>query len=280
MNNIIQRFRKVRPVKSSLRSRWLSRIKRGQGLVEFALALPILLFIILGFIEAARWFQAYLSVQYAARETARYAVSGQPPMMEEDGENSCEEIGHPDNPADPYDLPDEYIECRIDWIKHVGLQVAGLALPNDPNQDNIQKAGYLGVLVRGSPTFGSVPVADHPGAARTKIEITIVYNHQVTNPFFAAMLPTIRVVGRIQMVNEPWEGGGADPPPVVPTATPLPPLDTDGDGWSDVEERDIYETFLSNPDTDGDGYDEGPSGQDNTSERALDPCYPDASDCH
>ncbi len=276
----IQRFRKVRPGKSPLLSRWLSRIKRGQGLVEFTLALPILLFVILGFLEAARWFQAYLAVQYAARETARYAVSGQPPMLEENGEDSCEEIGHPDNPTDPYDLPDEYIECRVDWIKHIGLNAAGAALPADPTQTDVQKPLYLGVLVRGSPVFGAVPVDDHPGAARTKIEITIIYNHQVTNPFFTAMLPTIRVIGRVQMVNEPWEGGGADPPPVVPTATPFPPLDTDGDGWSDVEERDIYETFLSNPDTDGDGYDEGPSGYDNTSERALDPCYPDDSDCH
>ncbi len=265
---------------SLLRSRCVRKIKRGQGMVEFALALPILLFIILGFIEVARWFQAYLSVQYAARETARYAVSGQPPMMHDDGEYSCEDEGHPDS-GTPYTLPDEYIQCRVDWIKHVGKRIAGLALLVDPtlDDDDIQKPRYLGVLLRGSPTFGGVPISDHPGAARTKIEITIVYNHPVTNPFFATMLPTIRVIGRIQMVNEPWEGGGADPPPVVPTATPLPPLDSDDDGWSDVDERDIYGTFPSNPDTDGDGYNEGPGGDDNTSERALDPCYPDPGAC-
>lgn len=277
MNNI-QQFQKVRQEMASWRGRCIRSIKRGQGMVEFALALPILLFLVLGFIEVARWFQAYLSVQYAARETARYAVSGQPPMLIDDGEDSCEEVGEPDT-GDPYTLPGEYIQCRVDWIKHIGARLAGLALMADPSQTDIRKPYYLGVFLRGSPTFGSAPVDDNPGAARTKVEITIVYNHPVTNPFFAQMLPTIRVVGRVQMVNEPWEGGGADPPPPVPTATALPPLDSDGDGWSDVDERDIYGTFPSNPDTDGDGYEEGPGGADDTSDRALDPCYPDPGAC-
>ena len=50
----------------------------GQGLVEFALILPLLLMLLLGIIEGARIAWAFVTVQEAAREAARYAVSGQP----------------------------------------------------------------------------------------------------------------------------------------------------------------------------------------------------------
>ena len=51
---------------------------RGQGLVEFALILPLLLMLLLGVVEGARLAWAYITVQEAAREAARYAVSGRP----------------------------------------------------------------------------------------------------------------------------------------------------------------------------------------------------------
>lgn len=239
----------------------------GQGLVEFAVALPLLLFIILGLLEVARWFQAYLAVHYAAREAARYAVTGQPPMY---GDDSCDVTGEPVT-GNPYSLPSDYDRCRVDWIKYVGRQLARQGLLLRDSVTDITKPYYLGVLVRGSPSFGAAPVYDYPGIARTKIEVTVVYNHPVTNPMLSALLPTIRTVGVSQMVNEPWEGGGADKPPEVPPAPPLPPLETDGDGWSDNDEREIYGTSPSNPDTDGDGFNEGPGGDP----APLDPCDPD-----
>ena len=49
----------------------------GQGLVEFALALPILLLLVLGLIEFARIFSAWMIVENSARTAARYAVTGQ-----------------------------------------------------------------------------------------------------------------------------------------------------------------------------------------------------------
>jgi hypothetical protein len=49
----------------------------GQGLVEFALALPILLLLIFGLIEFALIFSAWMIVENSARTAARYAVTGQ-----------------------------------------------------------------------------------------------------------------------------------------------------------------------------------------------------------
>ncbi len=53
------------------------RGRRGQTLVEFALTLPILLMLMFGVIEFARIFQAWITLQNAARAAARYAVTGQ-----------------------------------------------------------------------------------------------------------------------------------------------------------------------------------------------------------
>lgn len=51
--------------------------RRGQTLVEFALTLPILLLLMFGVIEFGRIFQAWVTLQNAARTAIRYAVTGQ-----------------------------------------------------------------------------------------------------------------------------------------------------------------------------------------------------------
>jgi len=242
---------------------------RGQSLVEFSVTLPFLLLVLLGIFETARWFHAFISVQYAAREAARFAVTGNPPMYISDGPGSCEEMGRPST-GDAYSLPGEYIECRVDYIKDVGVNLSKLGVVADPDQWDITKPGYLGVYIRGTPTIGGAPTADHPGVARSKIEIRVIYNHPVNNPFFSALLPTIRVVGVANLINEPWIGGGPELPAAFDPPPPLPPLDSDGDGWSDIDERDIHGTLPSNPDTDGDGEIEGPGGDP----YPLDPCQP------
>ncbi|GAI52994.1 unnamed protein product, partial [marine sediment metagenome] len=48
------------------------RKKSAQGLVEFALVLPLLLLLILGIIEAGRLLFIYSAVNTASREAARY----------------------------------------------------------------------------------------------------------------------------------------------------------------------------------------------------------------
>ena len=47
---------------------------RGQAVVELALILPILLFLLIGIMEGGRLFAAYLELQHAARDGARYAA--------------------------------------------------------------------------------------------------------------------------------------------------------------------------------------------------------------
>ncbi|PJF23230.1 MAG: hypothetical protein CUN56_01965 [Phototrophicales bacterium] len=50
---------------------------KGQTLAEFALTLPILLLLVFGVVEFGRLFQAWVTIQNAAREATRYTTTGQ-----------------------------------------------------------------------------------------------------------------------------------------------------------------------------------------------------------
>ena len=51
--------------------------RKGQGLVEFALILPVLLVLVFVIIELARVLAAWLAVENGARFAVRYAVTGE-----------------------------------------------------------------------------------------------------------------------------------------------------------------------------------------------------------
>ena len=49
--------------------------KKGQGIVEFALAFPVFLLIVLGIFEFGRLFFTYATVFTASREAARFGAT-------------------------------------------------------------------------------------------------------------------------------------------------------------------------------------------------------------
>jgi len=90
--------------------------RRGQTLVEFALVLPVLLLLLFGVIEFGATFHAWLTLEHAAREAARYAATGQY------NEAYCAEVGAlldaSSPPPSPYtytdwDLADGEADCRV-----------------------------------------------------------------------------------------------------------------------------------------------------------------------
>ena len=95
------------------------KVKKGQGLVEFALILPILMLVLLGIIEGAYLIWVYITVQNSAREAARYAVTGQP----------LDAFGNPWN-SDP-------VNARLPAIINVARGSAS-GLPIDQHADWIQ----------------------------------------------------------------------------------------------------------------------------------------------
>jgi hypothetical protein len=55
--------------------RWKNARHCGQGIVEFALALPTMLLLILGIIEFGRFTVTYIAISAASREAARYGAA-------------------------------------------------------------------------------------------------------------------------------------------------------------------------------------------------------------
>lgn len=68
--------------------------ERGAAAVEFALVLPILIFLVFGIIEFGFVFNRWLSVTHAAREGVRvYSLTGDPAEGELAGEASAPDLG-------------------------------------------------------------------------------------------------------------------------------------------------------------------------------------------
>jgi hypothetical protein len=61
------------------------RRRKGQTVAEFALTLPILLILLFGIIEFGRIFQAWVTLQNAARTAARFASTGRPFVGDDTG---------------------------------------------------------------------------------------------------------------------------------------------------------------------------------------------------
>lgn len=186
----------------------LGKRKKGQGLVEFALILPILLLVLLGIIEAAWVIWAYISVQNVARETARYAVTGQP--LNDDGS--------------PWTLTAEERAKAIfatgqEFARASNLPVDGWPGIDDPvspktgaqrladysSTSNIGRPRMFGILFRGqtSPS-DSEGTPYHPGLRGLNINVQTYYNVNMLDPLYDTIMGgrSIHLQGNVTLQNE------------------------------------------------------------------------------
>ena len=241
--------------------------EKGQGLAELALALPILLMVVFGMVEMARLVQTYLAVQHAAREGARYAVVGLP------SEDECSTAyGHACQArlVSGDVCPTEYSDFRAEEIK-AKARLAAVGLPWDPAISDQSRPGYLGVRVQGQPSFYADALVDCPGVPGARVEVEVFFNMPVITPILSGALPTVRVSARTQMINEGFQTWvGAQAPPILSPLPTLAPIDTDGDGLYDSQEYTDHCPYVTNPDSDYDGINDGTE----TSQPGWDPCDP------
>lgn len=239
--------------------------KKGQGLLEFAMVLPVLLLLIFGIIEFARAFQAWLVISNAARFGVRYAVTGEydyarycdpalgtvPADLNNSGKACRDEDGSnwPGNP-NPTDAEvrqqrnDEVDNARLYSIHDVteGLLVAILQDETAPQGD----PGYIKVTVCSSETgYTYMPWPDdycrgpsgieeeHPGNPESemgrRVSVYITYEHPIILPFLSSIMPSVRLHAERTGILENFRVARvlALPPNVnLPTVTPLPPTPT------------------------------------------------------
>jgi hypothetical protein len=200
--------------------------------------------LILGIIEGARIIWAYITVQNAAREAARYAVTGQP----------YDETGNPWTMR-----PDRYVGCdpqyndsgqlmyspdllgggdctgpndRVDAITGVALErVRGLGVFTAAIHPAVYTAtGYLdeggtaGVRVFGQE-IGTDTRVDFAGKEGLNVLVQVYYNVRILDPLYAAIIPDgyVHLAGEVQMQNEGIDSalgslppGGIAPPEAPP----------------------------------------------------------------
>ncbi|MBE2222257.1 MAG: pilus assembly protein [Anaerolineae bacterium] len=200
----------------------------GQALVEFALMAVILLMIIFLIIEAARILWAWGTVQNAAREGARYAVTGEFDRME------CAVISL-DKFNDP--LCGESGDFRVASV--ISVTHRGLAgLPLNETSGTFEDDEYYNIEVWGADISGQIR-GNFAGVPNAPVIVRAYYRVPIITPFFRPILSSIPVFGQAIMYNESFgqlgsgsNQGAALPPPISefptvgvtpsPTFTPTP----------------------------------------------------------
>ena len=186
---------------------------RGQGLVEFALILPVLVLILLGIAEGAHVIQAYIAAQNAVKDAARYAVSGKPL-------NST---------GDPWTMPPDQ---RINYIENVAIKSsAGTAYSRvitdvtqydtflDRSTCDASCAGVLGIRVDWIEydVDGNERIvqANHPGIEGSDVRISLYHNVALFDPIYAAIVPDgyFTIQASMVMRNEGGQPITGAPPP-------------------------------------------------------------------
>lgn len=171
------------------------RGRRGQGTVEFALAIPVLLLLVFGIVDMARMFQAYGTVYHAAVEGARYASTGNQESNGSGGYLSRDESIVKITTNALSGLPLDSTATREDQFGFYWIGVS----PSDGGQGG----DYEEIEVR----YSFFPIT--PGLNRIASHILLDSKQRVINEFFGA-------VPKLDRANIP-------PTPIpMPTFTPLP----------------------------------------------------------
>jgi Flp pilus assembly protein TadG len=153
------------------------QLNKGQGMVEFALVLPLLLLLSLGIIEVGRLMVIYASVQAASREAARYALaagkaaSGLPYYLDIAGIRAA---------AGRMAMLTGAAEVNISYDKGPGTTAF---LPASPSDVALGDRVNIEVLSDYSPIFGLVPLQPFPISAvttRTIIKDVSIYGNPGT----------------------------------------------------------------------------------------------------
>ena len=215
---------------------FLSRRKRfrGQGLVEFALILPVMLVVIFVIIELARVLHAWLAVENGARFGVRYAVTG------EFDEAYCFIYGNPDGKCWSQDEEDG---ARIPSIKDTA-RAGSVAILRDetllPGQPRFYKitvcSNKAGVVYFPPDSTTSTPAdcqpTEDPGGPGDRVSVTVDFDHPLIVPIISTWWPKLHLTAKREGIVEQFRVARVVGLPAtisLPSFTPtdtLPPTET------------------------------------------------------
>ena len=151
----------------------------GQALVEFALVAMVFLTVVFGIIDFARLFESWVTVQHAARQGARYAVTGR---------TDCDEYA------------DNRVGCIVYEARRASIGLTGTTADVDVS---VRSWSY--------PAYADPPVEGSAGHACDEMEVEVDYDHHLVTPLVAQIVSHVPLQGRERVLNEPFGpcGGGS-----------------------------------------------------------------------
>lgn len=133
---------------------------------------PLFVLLVFGFIDIARLYQSWITIQHAAREGARYGVTGR---------TDC--AGGP--------------QTRADCIEYVVReQTNGIT---DPQGDLTVTLRYWDY-----PAYADPPVENSPGDQCDALEVKVDYDFTPATPLLGNILGPVTMTARERLVNEPF----------------------------------------------------------------------------
>lgn len=156
--------------------------ERGQALVEFAMASLVFFLLVFGIFDMVRLFESWIAVQHAAREGARYAITGQ---------TTCEDFSTRN-------------ACIVESAKEATTGLSGGGQTGGDVTVTYKSADYSKDGTTGLITWAG-DVANSSGNACDQIEVKVEYTHHFVTPLLQPFAPGgISLSGTQRMTNEPY----------------------------------------------------------------------------
>jgi Flp pilus assembly protein TadG len=157
----------------SMTRRLKQRGEYGQSLAEFALLLPVLALIIFGLVDMARAMQSYVTIQEAARDGVRYAVTGR------------------------IDCVGPTIQNRENCIEQAVINRVDSLNNTDTVVTTFRRWDY--------PTYADPATENNAGEQCDAVEVQVNYTYQPITPIFRTLVSnSISMVAKERLVNEPF----------------------------------------------------------------------------
>ncbi len=214
-------------------------ISKAQGLVEFALVLPVILITLFVLVELARVLHAWMAIENGARAGVRYAVTA------EFNPDHCPPTGCTTD-------ADEAI-ARVDSIHDAAWAGSSSIVRVGWNEAAPDEKSYFNVivcdpekLVVPASTFdtyscqsGVVPSGEDPGNPGEQVVVVVEFNHPLLSPLLTSIWPQLRLnavreatvetyrvpqpVGTAPLYNSPTPRPTNTPAPTNTPPGPVPP---------------------------------------------------------
>lgn len=198
------------------------REDRGQGLVEFAMIVPVMLTAFFVIIELGRLYHAWAAVENGARFGIRYAITG------EFDSSNC---------SGPCDDASEEESARLDTVKDVVWAGSESIIRLDQGTGSNTDQGFFNVticppddLVDPADTFDtfSCSPSEYAGDPGEKVTVVVEYNHPILVPIVSSIVSEVRLTAEREATVETFRQVKADaapgysPPPPPPAMTAAP----------------------------------------------------------